>query len=244
MTTTRFRIIFKIVICFFFIAIILPYQADGCGWYGDGETDDDMILVGDDGNPVPDEEMRVDDPAAQTRIGNRFRAGEGSVRDYKEAVHWYRKSAEQGYAGAQNNLAVMYEKGLGVPKDEHEALKWYRRAAEQGNGYAQHSLGSMYRDGRGGLRDYAEAAKWIRKAAEQGHKGAFKDMGELYWKGSGVPQNSVLAYMWWKLASQYGDAEGKKLYKMAAGKMTRDRISEAEKMAREWRPDRESTEKR
>jgi TPR repeat protein len=244
MTTFNIRIILKIFLCFFFIVAILPYQADGCGWWGDGETDDDVILVGDDGKPIQDEEMPVDDPAAQTMIGNRFRNGEGVDRDYKEAVQWYRKAAEQDYEGAQNNLAAMYEKGLGVPKDEHEALKWYRRAAEQGNVYAQHSLGSMYRDGRGGPRDHGEAAKWILKAAEQGHKGAFKDMGELHWKGSGVPQNNVLAYMWWKLASLRGDEESERSYKTVAGKMTSDKISEAEKMVREWRPDRGSAENR
>lgn len=240
MTNKRFQILFTIVICFFFIAIILPYHADGCGWWGDGEDEDedsdDVIWVGTDGKAITDEEMPVDDPEAQTKIGNRFRIGEGVARNYKEAVHWYRKAAEQGYAGAQNNLGVMYEIGLGVPKDEHEALNWYHRAAEQGNGYAQHSLGSMYRDGRGGSRNLVYAVEWMRKAVEQGHKGAFKDMGELYWKGLGVAQNNMLAYMWWKLADGYGDEESERLYKMAAGEMTPEEILEAEKMVREWRP--------
>ena len=34
--------------------------------------------------------------------------GQGVPQDYKEAVKWYRLSAEQGDAQAQYNLGVMY----------------------------------------------------------------------------------------------------------------------------------------
>jgi len=34
--------------------------------------------------------------------------GEGVPQDYKEAVRWYRLSAEQGHAGAQSNLGLMH----------------------------------------------------------------------------------------------------------------------------------------
>jgi hypothetical protein len=41
-----------------------------------------------------------------------------------EGARWYRKAAEQGHAGAQNNLGNCYAYGSGVPKDCVEALKW------------------------------------------------------------------------------------------------------------------------
>ena len=56
----------------------------------------------------------------------------GVSQDYSEAVKWYRKAAEQGDAGAQNDLGVCYDNGQGVNKDYTEAVKWYRKAAEQG----------------------------------------------------------------------------------------------------------------
>ena len=34
--------------------------------------------------------------------------GEGVEQDFKEAVKWYQKAAEQGFAGAQYNLGAMY----------------------------------------------------------------------------------------------------------------------------------------
>ena len=38
-------------------------------------------------------------------------------KDYKEAVKWYRLSAEQGHASAQYYLGVMYYDGMVVLQD-------------------------------------------------------------------------------------------------------------------------------
>jgi TPR repeat protein len=45
--------------------------------------------------------------------------------DYTEAVKWYLKAAEQGYAAAQHNLSGCYFDGLGVAQDYVEAYKWH-----------------------------------------------------------------------------------------------------------------------
>jgi TPR repeat protein len=226
------------VAAFLSYSINLPLKAEACGWWGDASHDDsdDSILVDSEGNPVPvlDEVEVIIDPDAQTKIGNRHRTGDGVARDYTKAVYWYRKAAEQGYSGAQNNLAVMYEQGLGVSKNKSEAAKWFRKAAEQKDAYAQHSLGILYRDGEGVPQNLAEAAKWIRRAAEQSHHTAFRDMGEIYWKGLGVSQSNVRAYMWWKLSALHGDKESEMSLDRAAAKMTSNSVNEAEKMARDW----------
>jgi len=61
-------------------------------------------------------------------------------QDYKEAVNWYRKAAEQGNGQAQTILGVMYSHGQGVERDTEEAVKWYKKASEQGIGYAKEAL--------------------------------------------------------------------------------------------------------
>ena len=66
------------------------------------------------------------------------------LQDYAEAMHWYRKAAEQGNAIAQFNLGVMYSNGEGIKRDQTEAVKWYRLAAAQGNVSALCNLGVMY----------------------------------------------------------------------------------------------------
>jgi hypothetical protein len=35
-----------------------------------------------------------------------YNFGEGVLKDYKQAVYWYQKAADQGYAEAQSNLGV------------------------------------------------------------------------------------------------------------------------------------------
>ena len=54
-------------------------------------------------------------------------------QDYKEAVKWYRLSAEQGNAIAQSNLSLMYDNGRGVPQDYVLAHMWYNLAGSSGN---------------------------------------------------------------------------------------------------------------
>ena len=55
------------------------------------------------------------------------------VGDYAEEVKWFRKSPEQGYANARNNLGYMYQFGQGVDKDKELAAKWRCKAADQGD---------------------------------------------------------------------------------------------------------------
>jgi hypothetical protein len=74
-------------------------------------------------------------------LGLIYSKGQGVPQDYKEAVKWYRLSAEQGVAQAQYKLGWMYSNGLGVPQDYKEAVKWYRLSAEQGVAQAQYNLG-------------------------------------------------------------------------------------------------------
>lgn len=62
-------------------------------------------------------------------------------QDYAEAIRWYRKAVDQGYAPAEYNLGNMYYYGRGVPQDPAEAARWYRKAADQGDEYAQRVLG-------------------------------------------------------------------------------------------------------
>jgi hypothetical protein len=66
--------------------------------------------------------------------------GVGVEKDLTEAVRWCRKAAEQGFANAQYNFALMYVNGIGVDKDPTEALRWRQAAAAQGHEIAQREL--------------------------------------------------------------------------------------------------------
>jgi hypothetical protein len=56
---------------------------------------------------------------------------QGVPQNYAEAVKWYRKAAEQGFAEAQTNLGMMYFTGQGVPKDYVLAHMWFNLATSR-----------------------------------------------------------------------------------------------------------------
>ena len=91
------------------------------------------------------------------------------TQDYNQAVVWYRKAAEQGYANAQESLGVCYFFGWGVTRDRTQAIAWYRKAAEQGYAEAQYELGVCYFFGWGVMQNESEALYWYHKAAAQNH---------------------------------------------------------------------------
>ncbi len=122
-----------------------------------------------------------------------------------------------------------------------KAIRELRLLAEQGDADAQFNLGGMYAEGRGVPQDYARAVKWSRKAAEQGVAEAQYNLGVRYGKGQGVPQDYVQAHRWFNLAaSRYPPGEKRdkmvKYRDIAAKKMTPAQISEAQKLARKWKP--------
>lgn len=69
----------------------------------------------------------------QCMIANMYHLGLGMERNILEAVKWYRKSAEQGYGVASNNLAGIFQFGDdGIEADREEAEKWRKKSSEQG----------------------------------------------------------------------------------------------------------------
>jgi TPR repeat protein len=155
--------------------------------------------------------------------------------DYATALSLIRPLAELGNARAQYLLAVMYQEGLGVPQDYAQAAKWYRLAGEQRHLRAQLNLGYMYENGEL-PQDYAEAARWYRKAAEQGDVEGEDQLGIMYEFGRGVPQDYIQAYKWLDLAAAPGGSIPTDHRNALAAKMTSDQIAEAQRLAREWKP--------
>ncbi|MBM4315191.1 MAG: sel1 repeat family protein [Deltaproteobacteria bacterium] len=108
------------------------------------------------------------DADAQFKLGLMYYLGRGVVRDYPEALDWFRKAARQGNPYAQYNVGYMYEKGEGTPQDFGEAALYYRQAAERGNRLAQYTLGYLYEKGQGVPQDEIHALMWYNLAATQG----------------------------------------------------------------------------
>jgi len=106
------------------------------------------------------------DPVAQFCLGNRYYSEwhADPVRD-AEAEKWFRLSAAQDNAQAEERLGQFYFAGRAEPQDYAQAASWFRRAAEQGNRTAQRRLAQMYREGKGVPVNPEEARHWNDRAA-------------------------------------------------------------------------------
>ncbi len=145
---------------------------------------------------------------AQLYFGNCFYYGvHGLEQNYKEALKWFQKAAEQGLADAQNNAGVIYQHGLGVEQNYKEAMKWYAKAAEQGNADGQNNVGFFLQEGHGVEQNYKEAMKWYAKAAGQGNADGQFNIASLYESGHGVEQNYEEALNWYVTAAEQGLAD-------------------------------------
>ncbi len=131
----------------------------------------------------------------------------------KEAVKWYKASAENGYSMGMSNYARCLYYGIGCDKKFDDAFKWLVKAAESDdkNDGAQYMLGILYFNGDGVEKDLVRSAQWYRKAAENGHESAQYELVLCYLYGDGVEANTDEAIHWFKAGSALGDTrcEGK-----------------------------------
>ncbi len=147
------------------------------------------------------------DAEAQYQLAWRYRDGKNVVKDVKEAVHWYQKSAVQGHPQAQTSLGWHFHAGSGVSKDLIEAVHWYQKAAQQGDAYAEAQLGEaqcelglLYCE----RMDVSKAVEWWQKAAERGNQQAQCALGKCYQIGLGVRKDLVQAERWYQKSAAQG----------------------------------------
>lgn len=94
-----------------------------------------------------------------------YYTGNGVPQDYKKALQWFSKAAEQGEALAQYNLGLMYFNGFGVPQDYVQAYKWFNLSAAQGNEKARENRDSLLK--KMTSAQIAEGQRLSREAMEK-----------------------------------------------------------------------------
>lgn len=57
--------------------------------------------------------------------------GQGVAQNYQQALVWYQKAANQGFAPAQHDLGVMYYKGHGVATNYQQAKALWQKVLAQ-----------------------------------------------------------------------------------------------------------------
>jgi uncharacterized protein len=98
-------------------------------------------------------------------------------KDYRNALKWYARAANNDHSPATYKVAMMHDRGLGTKMNTRTAFKWYKKAAEMKYHPAQYQLGYIYAKGRGVRRDTIKAYMWYNLAASSGNKiaGDYRD---------------------------------------------------------------------
>ena len=119
-------------------------------------------------------------PEAQNLMGILYSTGaDGVTEDDKQALDWFQKAADQGFAKAEKNLGDMYFFGHGIDKDFAQALTWYGKAADQQFADAQFRLGFMYEKGLGVDQNNQTAIDQYTKAVRNGSVDAQRALDRL-----------------------------------------------------------------
>ncbi len=105
-------------------------------------------------------------------MGWRFQEGKGVPQSYKVAYRFYKLAAEEGDAGAQNNLGRLYFYGYGVKKNYTRSYMWLKVAEQNPYRYGEVSARNMKRLFRQ-FRPYyiSEGRKLAQKCIKQDYKG-------------------------------------------------------------------------
>jgi localization factor PodJL len=182
------------------------------------------------------------DPAAEYELGMRYAEGRGMPQSMPEAVKWFERAANAGFAPALFRLASLNEKGDGVKKNTQEARRLYVAAAAKGHAKAMHNLAVLYAEGIDGKPDYKVAADWFRKAAMYGVADSQYNLAILYARGIGMPANLAESYRWFAIAAANGDQDAARKRDEVAARLDKQTLMTAKLAVQSFVPDREPEE--
>jgi TPR repeat protein len=148
------------------------------------------------------------DPEAEWGVADRYGDGvadkKGRIlvrRSPQNAAKWLRKSAEHGFASAQNNLGVLLSARNAAHKDVDEALFWFRKAFKAGEIVSANNIAITYRENG----DCRKAVQWFRESVESGDDEARIQLGIHYYWGKGVKKDPVAAVRCFRTALRCKD---------------------------------------
>ena len=97
----------------------------------------------------------------------------------KKSFECYRRSAEMGFAKAENKMGLCYKDGNGTDADLNKAFEWFKKAADHGDDMGQFNLGECFEFGRGTEQNPDMAIWWYKMAAAQGNSRSIYKLQKL-----------------------------------------------------------------
>ncbi len=142
------------------------------------------------------------------KMAGNYLVGKNVPKDPVQAAYWFKKAADQGDPGAQNELGYLYVWGIGVERDPAQAMRWFSRAAGAGWQQAKLNMAVMYMKGIGVARDQKFALELMQELAAKKNARAEDYLGVMYLNGQGVDRDSQAAEEWFSRAAKDKNPEG------------------------------------
>ena len=134
--------------------------------------------------------------------------GIDSEDEFKEAVKWAQKAADNGSGEGCWILGLAYEHGRGVKEDLNLAIEYFEKGVNLGHAKCMGNLGAIYMNGQVKGKTKEDGFRLMRKAAELGDVHSMKNVGSCYQFGNGVEDSMRKAIYWYeKYLEHEEDAE-------------------------------------
>jgi len=142
---------------------------------------------------------------AQFVVALCFANGWDVAADKSVAKEWLLKSAEQGHAASQYELALLLQGKSDEPVAE--SIEWLRKSATEGFPPAEVLYSIYCKDGVGMAPDPTEAFRFCLRAAKRGYSPAPRRAASMLEQGIGVDKNLEQAFYWYHRAAELGDVD-------------------------------------
>ena len=112
-----------------------------------------------------------DDRNAMFNLGVLY---QDELKDYQQAITYYKMAVDKGNSHAMNNLGFLYQNEL---KDYQQAITYYKMAVDKDHSMAMNNLGFLYKNQ---LKDYQQAITYYKIAIDKDDSDAMNNLGLLY----------------------------------------------------------------
>lgn len=130
---------------------------------------------------------------------NAYEYGASGIKDYKEALKWYKVALEAHLEiEAAYYIGTFYGNAKGVKRDCKVALEHFTlRVSGNDNGRAYLNMGIIYEDGKDGIpQDYILARQNFEKAFDCGQADDTFSLARLYGEGLGGIEDQKKSEEW------------------------------------------------
>lgn len=133
--------------------------------------------------------------------------GIDSEDEFKEAVKWAQKAADNGSGEGCWILGLAYEHGRGVKEDLNLAIEYFEKGVNLGHAKCMGNLGAIYMNGQVKGKTKEDGFRLMKKAAELGDVHSMKNVGSCYQFGNGVDDSMRKAVYWYEKYLEHEEDE-------------------------------------